>query len=195
MSAAPLAELPALGNAMPSRRRRYAIVLLAGLQYRLWTGNGSIPDVHRLEQKFAAQQSENDQLRERNATLAAEDRALLALYPFIAALMASRPAPAFAAQADPIASYPSKPVRFIVPFVAGAGMLTQRPDILQSGWFHVKFTCVLGIAISSVYAGRLVGRFEQREANLPTSKQLRIANEIPTLLMMILVGMAVFKPF
>ena len=31
MSAAPLAELPALGNAMPSRRRRYAIVLLAGL--------------------------------------------------------------------------------------------------------------------------------------------------------------------
>lgn len=83
----------------------------------------------------------------------------------------------------------------IVAFVAGAGMLSQRPDILQSGWFHVKFTCVLGIAVSSVYAGRLVGRFEQREANLPSSKQLRIANEIPTLLMMILVAMAVFKPF
>lgn len=30
-------------------------------------------------------------------------------------------APAVAAQADPIASYPSKPARFIVPFVAGAG--------------------------------------------------------------------------
>lgn len=29
--------------------------------------------------------------------------------------------PALAAQADPVASYPTKPVRFIVPFVAGAG--------------------------------------------------------------------------
>ncbi len=48
------------------------LVILAGLQYRLWLGNGSIPDVRRLEQVHAAQVAENDQRRERNQTLAAE---------------------------------------------------------------------------------------------------------------------------
>ncbi len=83
----------------------------------------------------------------------------------------------------------------VVTFCAGAGMISQRPDILQSGWFHVKILCVFGIAGMSIYAGRLLGRFEQRTGNLPTSKQLRIFNEIPTILMMILIAMAVFKPF
>lgn len=48
------------------------LVIVAALQYRLWFGNGSIPDVHRLERKYADQLAEIDQLRERNQTLAAE---------------------------------------------------------------------------------------------------------------------------
>jgi cell division protein FtsB len=48
------------------------LVVLAGLQYRLWLGNGSIPDVHRLEGVHAAQLAANAELRERNRSLAAE---------------------------------------------------------------------------------------------------------------------------
>lgn len=48
------------------------LVVLAALQFRLWTGNGSIPDVRRLERVQAAQLAENDQRRDRNLTLAAE---------------------------------------------------------------------------------------------------------------------------
>ncbi len=48
------------------------LLLLAGVQYRLWIGNGSIPDVRRLERVHAAQLQENDDLLERNQTLAAE---------------------------------------------------------------------------------------------------------------------------
>lgn len=51
-------------------------VLLLGLQYRLWIGDGSLADVVRLNQKISKQQQENERLREHNRILAAEVQAL-----------------------------------------------------------------------------------------------------------------------
>lgn len=48
------------------------IILLVALHYRLWTGNGGIPHVRRMEQAKAVQQDENRKLEERNRSLAAE---------------------------------------------------------------------------------------------------------------------------
>lgn len=48
------------------------IVLLVLLQYRLWIGNGSVTDVHHLEQAKQEQMLENRLLQERNQALAAE---------------------------------------------------------------------------------------------------------------------------
>jgi cell division protein FtsB len=48
------------------------LILLVLLQYRLWIGNGSLTEVHRLEQVKQAQILENRQLTERNQSLAAE---------------------------------------------------------------------------------------------------------------------------
>lgn len=48
------------------------LILLVLLQYRLWTGNGSLPDVHRLQSQKVGQIEENARLRDRNAALAAE---------------------------------------------------------------------------------------------------------------------------
>lgn len=48
------------------------LILLALLQFRLWNGHGSLPDVRRLEAIRQAQQQENETLRERNQSLAAE---------------------------------------------------------------------------------------------------------------------------
>jgi cell division protein FtsB len=48
------------------------LVLLAALQYRLWTGHGSLPDVWRLDEIREAQVVENRALEERNQSLAAE---------------------------------------------------------------------------------------------------------------------------
>ena len=48
------------------------LALLLVLQYRLWLGDGGMREVARLRSEISKQQVENDQLRERNRTLAAE---------------------------------------------------------------------------------------------------------------------------
>lgn len=52
------------------------IVLLTGLQYRLWVAEGSWADVTRLDREIEQQASENERLKERNRRLAIEVRAL-----------------------------------------------------------------------------------------------------------------------
>ena len=55
---------------------KFIIVILAGLlvllQYRLWIGNGSIPQVRQLEKVKQEQVQENNRLRDRNRSLTAE---------------------------------------------------------------------------------------------------------------------------
>lgn len=52
------------------------VALLAVLQYRLWLADGGLVEVHRLGERIESQQAENERLRERNRTLAAEVRDL-----------------------------------------------------------------------------------------------------------------------
>ncbi len=48
------------------------IALLLLLQFKLWIGDGSLAEVVRLGNEIAAQQEENERLRERNRVLSAE---------------------------------------------------------------------------------------------------------------------------
>ncbi|MCQ6258911.1 cell division protein FtsB [Pseudomonas sp. Q11] len=48
------------------------LLLLAGLQYRLWVGNGSLAQVADLTQQIAEQHAENEALLERNRVMDAE---------------------------------------------------------------------------------------------------------------------------
>jgi len=48
------------------------ILLLGGLQYRLWVGEGSLAQVSGLSKQIAEQQGENQRLLERNRILEAE---------------------------------------------------------------------------------------------------------------------------
>ena len=48
------------------------LVLIGYLEWRLWTGPWSIPEVRRLEARVKAQREENESLRQRNARSAAD---------------------------------------------------------------------------------------------------------------------------
>ena len=48
------------------------VLLFVLLQYDLWVGEGSLATAWRLQQEVKVQQKENDRLKERNASLAAE---------------------------------------------------------------------------------------------------------------------------
>jgi putative membrane protein len=82
----------------------------------------------------------------------------------------------------------------LVSFAAGISMIVLNPGVV-GGWFHVKALCLLGLAGMTGYAGGLRRKFAARAPGLPTAKTLRIMNEVPTLLMMIIIAMAVFRPF
>ena len=48
------------------------IIVLIALQVRLWTGQGGLRDVWRLEERVAQQKADNARLKKRNETLSAE---------------------------------------------------------------------------------------------------------------------------
>ena len=67
-------------------------------------------------------------------------------------------------------------------------------DAWHQGWFHAKFALVLGMsAVHGLYA-RWTNDFA-RDENKHSAKFYRIWNEVPTLLMIVIVILAVVKPF
>lgn len=83
----------------------------------------------------------------------------------------------------------------VVSWIAGMTMVASQPAIGYSKWFLVKIVCVLALTHYTFYAGRLVTRYVATSEDLPSSKRLRILNEVPTVLMIVIVTMVIIKPF
>ena len=61
-------------------------------------------------------------------------------------------------------------------------------------WFIIKLALVILMTIFHVYLGKWARDFTA-DKNLKSEKYFRLANEIPTILMMIIVIMVIVKPF
>ncbi len=68
------------------------------------------------------------------------------------------------------------------------------PEIWRQGWFHVKLVCIFALIGSHMTMARHRRLFEA-DLNEKTHVYFRVLNEVPTLLMIILVVMAVVQPF
>ncbi|ASY70949.1 protoporphyrinogen oxidase HemJ [Sinorhizobium fredii] len=64
----------------------------------------------------------------------------------------------------------------------------------SGGWLHAKLFCVVLLTLVHVHFSRAVAAF-QRDANRKSARYWRLMNEAPTLLMIVIVILAVVKPF
>lgn len=83
----------------------------------------------------------------------------------------------------------------LVAVTAGLAMVAIAPGMARTGWFGTKFALVLFLILATLYAGKLHRAGLAEPGSLPASRTLRILNEVPTLLMLLIVGLVVFKPF
>ncbi|MBD1863137.1 MULTISPECIES: protoporphyrinogen oxidase HemJ [Trichocoleus] len=72
------------------------------------------------------------------------------------------------------------------------GMLYTQPDLLHDRWLHFKLGFVAILLVYHHYCGRLLKQLGKGECKW-NSRQLRALNEAPTLLLVVIVMLAVFK--
>jgi protoporphyrinogen IX oxidase len=81
----------------------------------------------------------------------------------------------------------------VLVFVTGLA-LAYLTGYWQAGWLQAKFILVLGLAGLHGFFARCVGAFAE-DANERPARFYRILNEAPTILMILIVVLAVVKPF
>lgn len=80
----------------------------------------------------------------------------------------------------------------IVTFACGVAMLTRNPALLREPWMHVKLTLVLGLAGYHGWAAAEVRR-HARGTWPADARRMRVLNELPTVVLVSVVTLAVLK--
>jgi protoporphyrinogen IX oxidase len=80
----------------------------------------------------------------------------------------------------------------LVTVAMAIGLLTTNPDYLHMGWMHAKLGFVAVLLGYHFYCGSLMKKLEAGECKWG-SKQLRALNEAPTVLLLVIVMLVVFK--
>ena len=82
----------------------------------------------------------------------------------------------------------------IATFVFGIWLIALNPSLLSQGWLHAKILLVLGMAGAHGAMGRWRKDFEA-DRNVRPQRFYRIANEVPTVLMIAVVILVIVRPF
>lgn len=82
----------------------------------------------------------------------------------------------------------------IAAYVFGIAMIVLTPEWMKQGWLHAKLLFVLLLTVSHMMMARWRRDFAE-DRNTRPQRFYRIANEVPTLLMIGIVIFVVVKPF
>jgi protoporphyrinogen IX oxidase len=80
----------------------------------------------------------------------------------------------------------------IVTVVCAIGLITTEPEILKSTWLHIKLALVLLLIGYHHYCKRIMKQLAKDECQW-TGQQFRALNEAPTVMLVLIVLLAVFK--
>lgn len=82
----------------------------------------------------------------------------------------------------------------LLTILLGILLITMNPSVMRAPWFHVKLLAVAGLVAYQVFAGIVAKRFARGDFFL-SERACRFMNEIPTLLLFVIVIMVVVKPW
>ncbi|HIK06452.1 MAG TPA: protoporphyrinogen oxidase HemJ [Trichormus sp. M33_DOE_039] len=80
----------------------------------------------------------------------------------------------------------------LVTVAMAIGLLSTEPEVLKQGWLHFKLLFVVLLLGYHHYCGRLMKKLAADECRW-SSQQLRALNEAPTVMLVVIVMLAVFK--
>jgi putative membrane protein len=79
-------------------------------------------------------------------------------------------------------------------WVAGFWMLFLNPAFMSQGWLHSKLLLVVLMSGFTMYGARIRRQLAEGENKL-TTFQLRVLNEVPTVLLLLILILVVLKPY
>ena len=80
----------------------------------------------------------------------------------------------------------------IVTVVCAIGLISTEPEVLKSSWLHIKLAFVLLLIGYHHYCKRIMKQLAKGECQW-TGQQFRALNEAPTIMLVVIVLLAVFK--
>ncbi|MFM9109944.1 MAG: protoporphyrinogen oxidase HemJ [Prochlorococcaceae cyanobacterium] len=80
----------------------------------------------------------------------------------------------------------------VVAVACAVGLLSVQPLWLQQGWMHAKLAFVGALLLYHAFCYRLMGQLQRGSCGW-SGRQLRALNELPTLLLVLVVMLVVFK--
>ena len=80
-----------------------------------------------------------------------------------------------------------------VTVLCGSMLLYLQPIWLKQSWIHIKLTAIVGLVAYHFLADFTHRQFKKRHLVF-TERHCRILNEIPTIFLLLIISLAVFKP-